>query len=223
VVFGGEYRNDADEFVLVDLAEIFDPVTGRWSQIPDLMVRGRSAHTSTVLDSGKILLVGGGLDQAAELFDPSNLTFTRTSGNTMSWRWSHTAVLLENGLVLICGGGSARGEFYLPDSDSFAHVSNGLAFDRYFHTASVMPNGGFLFLGGTFFGDQTIFLSSMDRFSFSQSPTGSFFHVVYALAEPRTNHTATVLQDGSILIAGGMNVDPLEPEMKTALLFRQDD
>jgi hypothetical protein len=57
--------------------EIYDPATGTWKADTDL-VTGRSAHTTTVLPSGKVL-VAGGLDQhharlmSTELLDPMRL------------------------------------------------------------------------------------------------------------------------------------------------------
>ena len=90
-------------------------------------------------------------------------------------------------------------------------------------TATTMRDGGILHLGGTLFDDPIIFLASMDIYSQVQNPYGSYFQVFHVLTDPRTGHTATVLDDGSTLIAGGMNVDPQEPELNSALIFRQRD
>src|SRR5262245_10225866 len=66
------------------------------------MIAARYGHTATLLQSGKVLIVGGGTS-GAELFDPVIGAFTPT-GNMITPRRYHTATLLADGTVLIAGG-----------------------------------------------------------------------------------------------------------------------
>src|SRR6185295_8297668 len=66
----------------------------------------RSGHTATVLQDGRVLVVGGSgfanSFTSAELYDPATGTWTRT-GNLRYERYGHTATLLPNGKVLVAG------------------------------------------------------------------------------------------------------------------------
>src|SRR4029079_14103346 len=58
-------------------AEAYDPATGTWSWAGDINI-ARSLHTVTLLDDGRVLMMGGGDDNfptdyaplGAELYDP---------------------------------------------------------------------------------------------------------------------------------------------------------
>ena len=79
----------------------------------------RYLHTATLLEDGKVLLVGGGVgafcdcccvpdpssssNSSAELYDPATETWSYT-GSLNTARMSHAATLLENGQVLVTGG-----------------------------------------------------------------------------------------------------------------------
>jgi hypothetical protein len=86
---------------------------------------GRSTHTATLLNNGKVLITGGPINAAvgrADLYDPSTGTFTST-GTMNTARARHTATLLNNGQVLIDGGYDdselRSAELYDPDSGTF--------------------------------------------------------------------------------------------------------
>lgn len=88
-------------------AEAYDPVTERFTLLPELRTL-RHSHTATVLRDGRVLLVGGyGAGGrpilAAELFDPVTNTFTPT-GTLGAARAVHTAVALDDWTVLVAGG-----------------------------------------------------------------------------------------------------------------------
>lgn len=62
-------------------AELYDPVTGKWS--PTLpLVSGRRDHTAALLPNGKVLVTGGfntsDTGPTAELYDPANAVATPT-------------------------------------------------------------------------------------------------------------------------------------------------
>src|SRR3981081_2203330 len=72
----------------------------------------RADHTSTLLPDGRVLIVGGMVENgvflnSAELFDPAKGTFVAIA-SMQSRRVGHSATLLPNGKVLIAGGLAGR-------------------------------------------------------------------------------------------------------------------
>jgi len=93
--------------------EIYDPGSGAWSAGTPL-IEARRWHTTTLLNSGKVLIVGGavssGKGTVVELFDPSTLTGVITATGSLNIsRQQHTATLLPNGHVLIAGRNDSEG------------------------------------------------------------------------------------------------------------------
>jgi len=121
----------------------------------------RDSQTATVLNNGKVLIVGGvssngdwisGLAANAEIYDPVAGTFSSTGSlNTASD--CHTATLLNNGQVLIVGGNDVNGnalasaELYDPTAGAFTSTGS-LTTAREAPTATLLINGTVLFAGG---------------------------------------------------------------------------
>ncbi|MEY2510588.1 MAG: hypothetical protein QOE26_1351 [Verrucomicrobiota bacterium] len=179
------------------------------------MAISRFAHTATLLPTGKVLAAGGdhfappgGPDQKpSELYDPATGTWTAT-GPLNQERFQHTATLLLNGDVLVAGGfvrgtiypnalGSA--ELYNPSSGAWTPTGSLSATGE--HTATLLPNGKVLVAGGHAFSGQGLDLHTnaaalYDPASGTWSATGS-------MADRRARHTATLLPNGKVLVAGG--------------------
>jgi Bacterial Ig-like domain (group 2)/Abnormal spindle-like microcephaly-assoc'd, ASPM-SPD-2-Hydin/Galactose oxidase, central domain len=180
------------------------------------MTTGRYLQTATMLNTGKVLVVGGlnGFGTAlssAELYDPSNGTFALT-GSMTSPRFRHTATLLNDGRVLIVGGESsgtgppsplASAEIYDPASGTFTAAGT-MSTGRYFHTVTTLPNGKVLVAGGVFSTSNGNFiLSSAELYD----PVAASFTLTGSLNNAREEHTATLLTNGTgmVLIVGGNN------------------
>ncbi|MFE8604699.1 Kelch repeat-containing protein [Archangium violaceum] len=90
----------------LDSAEVYDQTTGTWTAVSP-MTTPRGNHTATLLDSGKVLVVGGGSTSGetntAELFDPATNTWSPAASSPTASA-SHTATLLYSGKVLVTGG-----------------------------------------------------------------------------------------------------------------------
>jgi N-acetylneuraminic acid mutarotase len=115
----------------------------------------------------------------------------------ISERYQHRAVLLASGKVLVVGGsGDGSAEVYDPGTGAWTvtgPLNNG---GRSVSTLSLLPNGLALVAGGD--GNDTAEL--FNPATGIWTPTGS-------MATARASHTATVLTDGKVMVAGGIDND----------------
>jgi hypothetical protein len=174
----------------------------------------RYDHTATLLPSGKVLIVGGQQGDtilaSAELYDPTTGAFTPT-GSLAQARTQHTATLLQNGMVLVvggynfCCGGSVESlssaELYNPATGTFASAGGRLNYGHFDHTATLLNDGTVLIAGGSYLINGG---GGGDSLSELYDPTtGRFTLTSGQLVTPRSSHTATLLNDGTVVVAGG--------------------
>jgi N-acetylneuraminic acid mutarotase len=192
-------------------AEIYDPAVGIWSQTGSL-ITPRSRHAAVLLGNGKVLVAGGrdnGLATAtAELFDFSTGSWSLT-GSLNVPRDFHTATLLADGRVLVAGGisgGDGRdnplektAEIYDPVTGAWSLVDH-MAQARYGHTATRMADGTVLIAGGTGPRGDGVYTVRAEIYD----PQSGVWRNVDSMATPRGFHTAALLADGSVLVAGGL-------------------
>ncbi|HYL60152.1 MAG TPA: kelch repeat-containing protein, partial [Candidatus Acidoferrales bacterium] len=198
-------------------AEVFDGVAGSFSPA-GAMLTPRLAFTATALGNGKVL-VAGGLDNngnvldTAELFDPAARKFVAVNNPMSDRRIFHTATLLRGGKVLLAGGAtnlsgdtSSSADLYDPASNSFTAVIAQMDHQRAAHAATLLTNGPLagrvLITGGG--GGSGMFLKDSSAEIYDPA-LAQFVLLSSFLNEPRSMHTATVLDDGSVLIVGGFN------------------
>ncbi len=132
------------------------------------------------------------------------------TGGMRARRLGHTATLLASGQVLVTGGQQqyateSTSELFTPKNGSFA-MTGALQVPRVQHTATLLcdlaappcVNPKVLVVGG--FNDTEIAASA----ELYDSAAGTFALTAGSLATARYGHTATLLQSGKVLIAGGI-------------------
>lgn len=175
---------------------------------PDLLV-GRAFHTGSPLDSGDVLIAGGesvpGVPTAVtEIFRRGTASMVRTA-DLATARRKHAAVVLKNGRVLVCGGFGPTGatlssvEIFDPVAGTWSSPDP-MAGSRAHHTATLLQSGRVLVAGGF----------TNDAGPLDYQPTAEIFDPGPGTWTPAGNlfwrrggHTATLLSDGRVLLAGG--------------------
>jgi hypothetical protein len=202
--------NDAEAHSVAS-AELYDPKTGTFSPTGSMSV-ARGFHTATLLADGRVLIAGGcatGWDgpfvASAELYDPTSGTFT-TTGAMADLRVSHTATLLADGQVLITGG-TADGTTSLASAELFDAktgkftATGPMTAGRTFHEATLLTDGRVLLTAGDPAGwvYDGPFLDTAEIYD----PKTGTFTATGPMLDKLTSHSATLLADGRVLIAGG--------------------
>lgn len=177
--------------------EIYQPASNSFAAAGSLRT-GRSQHTATLLDSGRLLVVGGG--PGAELYDPA-AGASSEAGSPALTRSEHAAVPLPDGRALIVGGISSGVptpllEIYDPAANSFS-MAGSLSAGR--RSAEATRNGGTVLITGGNIPPDGNRVATVEAFDV----LGRTVTLLPPLSAPRSDHTATLLRDGRILITGG--------------------
>ncbi len=198
--------------------EIFDPTTGKFTAAAAPLLDERVGATATTLPSGEVLIAGGSDStgtptNTAEVFDPTTGKTTATSNNMSSPRALHSATLLGNNTVLIAGGMidntgdlTSSADIYDPVANTF--TATGAMLESLGAHAAVLLNAGTLtgqvLITGGFIGGSTGL--SVDYKVEAYDPIGQVFnYTASSMNNARAFHTATVLGNGQVLVAGGFS------------------
>ncbi|RKH29603.1 kelch-like protein [Corallococcus sp. CA041A] len=180
--------------------QLYDPASDTWS-FASAPLQSASSGETRLLD-GKVLFARKG---ASQLYDPVSDTWSATNSPAV-FPGGPPVTLLPDGKVLAAGGydptvdlvwGGA--ELYDPASGTWTLTAP--MGGRVFYTATLLTNGKVLVAGGSaeIFELEVFALATAtlyDPVSGTWSPTGS-------MAQPRYNHTATLLPNGTVLVTGG--------------------
>ena len=200
LITGGEC--DPNTMEAANSAEVYDEKTGVFTRV-GAMHMGRSMHTATLLQDGRVLVAGGGtareqVTDTTEIYDPKTRSFS-LAGKMSVPRYKHTAVLLDDGTVLIAGGSDARdwksaydsAEIYNPRTNAF--VPAGKMRDGRFKlpAEAVRMKNGVLVFGGA------------QGAALYDERNKEFREVAGSVDTERFYPSATLMDDGRVLLAGG--------------------
>ncbi len=197
------------------IAEVYDPSLNTWTQTPPMSAERSYGHVAAVLPNGKVLLVGGfngatfQLLTSTDLYDPATNTWS-SAGSLPAGRWYPTATLLLSGRVLIAGGwNGADSNPFLSSSELFDPAANvwtstaSMSTGRTAHTATPLQGGKVLVVGGYHASGSSspAYLDAAEIYD----PSTNTWASAAAIPGARAYHTATLLQNGKVLVAGGQN------------------
>ncbi len=186
-------------------AEVYDPAEGTWS-LATMMVRGRSAHTASLLENGGVLVTGGlGNNRrlaGPEIYDPSTGAWSRAASMNVT-RVGHNAVSLGDGRLLVTGGWGQNtlvpiAEAYDPSSGTWSRLAN-MGSGRAEHAAVLLSDGTVLVVGGRSGRDGQIVLCSGELYD----PAADTWTRTQSMDLCRDSAQASLLGDGRVLVAGG--------------------
>lgn len=193
LLVGGMNRN----FSALASADIFDPATNTFS-FAGLAMVPRINHTATLMPNGSVMIIGGdGYNQtnSAERFINGhfeNVAWLKAKRN------GHAATLLADGNVLITGGSDSL-QAELLDSFGNSTLIGAMKEKRSRHTATLLPDGSVLIAGGQTFAYDSPSSESAEIYN----PANSSFAYTGNLGGSRSEHTATLLPNGQVLLIGG--------------------
>jgi len=203
VAGGVQWKGD---YVPVARADLLNPWTGRWFAAAP-MRHQRTDHSAVRLPDGRVLVAGGNagpeLHASVEIYDPLRDEWSEAA--PMPMPRTQFVMALAGGRVLVAGGRAGRGmpsrssALYDIEADRWT-VGPQMSIERALHTAVSLPNGDVLVIGGDRAASNTA-----ERYDVSEQ----IFMYAGTLAHPRMLASATLMNDGRVLLVGGADVPHL--------------
>jgi len=192
--------------------EIFNPSTGVFSPTGSLH-EARESAAAAALPDGRILICGGmGSGQkylaSTEIYNSRTKSFT-PGPNMTAPRSSFHAIHLKDGRIFLLGGFGAAAsttEIYDPAVNAFGAAAK-MATPRYNFSAALLANGKVLIGGGTADPNSGPALSTAALYD----PVSNTFESTGPLTHARAFAEATLLQNGKVLLTGGLPSIPVAP------------
>ncbi|MCZ6691923.1 MAG: hypothetical protein O7H41_20235 [Planctomycetota bacterium] len=199
---------------------IYDPRSD--VRLERAMTHSRRLHTATLLQSGEVIVVGGfetpslgGREVGpCEIYDPVSDTLRVTAALPVPTGW-HAAVLLSDGRLLVSGGYrsasvlddsyESRCALFDPQMETWS-LAAPLSTRRAWPAAVLLRDGRVLLVGGSH--STTAGGAVQPESTEIYEPSSDTWTPGPDLSVGRRFHTATLLNDGRVLVAGGSYYDP---------------
>lgn len=157
-----------------------------------------------LLPSGKVFIPSTAISPSFS-YDPSTGAFTNVASPVYAHGYYMTTTLLDNGLVLVAGGINAptSAELYDPVANKFTALPSMVQGHAGEVSTTKLNDGRVLIVGGpTVVPISQSIAASAELFD----PVAKTFSSAGPMITPRRYHTATMLSDGRVLIAAGLDV-----------------
>jgi hypothetical protein len=177
----------------------------------------------------------------AEIYDPTTRLFRRLASKLEVPRYGHSATLLPDGTVLVAGGfyfppilydppgivatqvpALDSAELFNQGTQAFTSIASALPVGFGLHAATLLDNGDVLISGGasSFYTQQDFTTYEIEALAQAAVYTSASqgFAAIMPMPGPRALHSASLLPNGKVLIAGGV-IDDAMTATDTTLLF----
>ena len=205
--------------LLVGMNPLAFAASGTWTAIASVHTP-RDGHTATLLPNGNVVIAGGENNNlvldSSEVYSPTFGSWT-VSGNLNVARANASTVLLPSGTILVAGGcvsdclGATTASAELYSSVNGKWTSTGaMATARTYFSMVLLPGGQVLVAGGCT-GLNANGCSGVTNKAEIYNPSTGKWTATGSMTAARGNLTATLLTNGKVLVAGGINGagDPL--------------
>ncbi len=177
---------------------------GLWEIIDSMDVRRRN-FSSSIFANNKILATGGDLFpnyNSAEIYN-GEIGLWENTTSMLEGRLVHHLLTLSNGNVIAIGGFLKKScEVFNPDSNSWRYTDSIETIKYWGSTVTPLDDGRILVVGGYYFNQSTlqnIYYNTCEIYD----PATESWSFIDSLSEGRAGHTATILDNGKVLVAGG--------------------
>jgi len=219
LVAGGETLDTANAVDdVLATAERYDPSANAWTS--SSLAVSRVEHTSELLASGKVIILGGWDHQSAskiatEIYDPSSNSWS--AGPDMSvGRSRHVSARLADGKVIVTGGWQgapfeysplASVEIYDPSSGSIGAwtTRHGMTEGRVRHAGAALFNGKFLVVGGLA-GEDAHFSPSAEVYD----PAANAWTTLASMTYHKVDATLSIVSTGALAAGDSTEILPLD-------------
>lgn len=206
VLAAGGYRQPNAHGTIQD-CELYDPAKQRWKRTGSMHIP-RELYAAVKLPNSDVLVIAGfsngDITPTVERYETRHGRF-RPAASLQIARFGHTSTLLAD-RILVAGGRTfkdvslASTEIYYIHSRMWSPGPE-MREDRFRHTATRLSDGRVLITGG-YSSAQRKTLATAEIFD----PVSNTFTLLSStMSDARMDHTATLLPDGRVLIAGGWN------------------